>query len=117
MSLDEFEEVLGAVATSVRRAGAELLLLISPCRANLESKRTRTEYQVAQYAFGSRLTLGPGGPPAVVDGAAAITRMARKQPATELFLDDVHTTAAANEGLALAVLQHVQPWLRRRLAN
>lgn len=110
----EFRDVLARMSALVHGAGAELLVLVAPCAQNLESARVRTEYQIEQYGFAKELTLGAGGPSALVDGPAIVTRLAREVPAQELFLDDVHTSARANARMASAVAERIQAWLAAR---
>jgi lysophospholipase L1-like esterase len=110
----EFRDVLARFRAVVEAAGADLLVLVAPCAQNLESAKVRTEYQIEQYAFAKELTLGAGGPAALVDGPAIVTRLAREVPAEKLFLDDVHTSALANERMARVVAERIQAWLAAR---
>ncbi len=113
----EFRALLEEARAATRACGAELLLLVSAGRFNLNpevDEKGRTEYQIQQYLVARDTPFGPDGGPALVDGVSALRGLLGQLSSEELFLDGVHPTAAGHRAYAAALVERIQPWLETR---
>lgn len=109
----EFRRILEEVDAAASRRGVELLLLVWPSSENVEQDYL-TPLQQEQYDFSENRPFGPDGAPARVDGVAVARAVARQHPLAAMYQDKLHTTALANRGIAEALADRIEPWLRTR---
>ena len=124
----EFRRLLELCAAAAERAGAGLLVLVGPGRANVAPEdgrgaAQRTPLQAEKLAFARGRRIGPSrGPgsaddgPAHVDGIAVARALAAERPVDELFFDGVHPRAPLHAALAEALAERIGAWIAARAA-
>jgi len=119
LSPEEFRSVLTQVDEATTRHDADLMLLAWPLRWNVEQvdgADKRSALQFEHYEFGRRAaSVASAEFPAVVDLVPVAQGLAEEHAVSNVFIDVGHATGLANQAFADAIVQHLEPWLSRRV--
>lgn len=118
VSPKEYAELLQRMAALCHDAHAEFVPLVWPIRENFleDGSFPRTPYQLAVKAFAQKhRPLGPNAVPPLIDLILPMATALQSCSHITLFQDGVHTHPYANERIAAAIVEALEPWAAHRV--